>query len=382
MNRMRIIKLVEYELKTQWRIFLIFFVVVFFLILPSMSALILVGELPGKIEKMSEDTGLSELWVFAETAEDLEWLKTQKVSFYQSQKTDDYTFFIVDNEGEGEYEYQSDAELLIYPFDGKNLIAELMADHLAQGNAPSVTASAEDEDKIWLRKEDAERLGYALGDSVRLSTRKGECVRKVAGIYYDDFSFTGAYISGDGFLNYYETESVACRIKTEDIRSCVRMIRSLRSQYIRYEGETNLLQSVLAVEYTAYLIMGLLLVLLAGLTYDLMYFYFQKRKYYYAVLKTQGLSNRWFFGINYGLFFLLYTFSFLSSLLFAPAYLKKIEERFDLFLPELGLQLSIRRKETILFYCILLVLVCVICIPVTANYKDDRMGRQLNENEG
>ena len=379
---MRIIKLVEYELKTQWRIFLIFFVVVFFLILPSVSALILVGELPGKIEQMSEDTGLTELWVFADTTEDLDWLKGQNVSFYQSQKPDEYAFFLLDHEREGGTEYQAGAEMLFYPFEGKNMIAELMTDHLVQGNPPSATASAEDKDKIWLREEDAKRLGYGLGDSVRLCTEKSECILEVAGIYYDDFSFTEAYISGDSFLNHYETESVACRIKTEDVRSCVKMIRSLRSRYIRYDGKTNLLQSILAVDYTAYLIMGLLLILLCGLTYDLMYFYFQKRKYYYAILKTQGLSNRWFFGINYGLFFLLYTCSFSFSLLFAPAYLKKIEEKFDLFLPELGLKLSIWNKETIMYYFILLILICMICIPVTVKYKDDRMSRQLNENEG
>jgi len=385
MKHLRFMKLAIYELRTQWRMLALFAVVAFFLLLSSFCVFLTVSELPKDLEDYAKKKRLMNFSVEVRTKEEWERIASLPINGGGGYFLDGGLQEIrLDGVSEGK-----DAEfgLIFYPENRKNIWMDTMRRYILEGRAPEPADALSD--CIWLKKQTAAELGASIGSMVYAGYPDCRTPFILTGILDDSFDWFDAWLPGEtvwSMLAGTEYESIAgvCyTIHNESSRQFFQVLRSIRAARIYiWSVEEDYMKSIRIIRYAVFAVAFLVFLLLFSLTYDMMRFYHQKRLYYYAVLKAQGLNRRCYYGLLFILFFCVYAASALPAILVSPAFLASLERQIEEQVPYLDLTLSVWSIRSLLFFGAVVLLIAVSCLPSAKQYGEKRLGRRLNEDEG
>ncbi|MBR5348649.1 MAG: hypothetical protein IK125_05385 [Lachnospiraceae bacterium] len=385
MKHLRFMKLAIYELRTQRRMIALFAVVAFFLLFSSFCVFLTVSKLPKDLEEYAEKRRLLNFSVEIRTKE--EWGRIASLpingggGYFLDGRLQEIR---IDGISEGE-----DAELglIFYPENRKNVWMDTMDRYMLEGRAPESGDALSD--RIWLKRKTATELGVSIGSLVYAGFPDCRAPFLLTGILEDSFDEFDAWLPGETVwamlagTEYEPIADVCYTIHTENSQQFFRVLSKIRAERIYILSvQEDFMKSIRIIRYAVFAAAFLVFLLLFGLTYDMMRFYHQKRLYYFAVLKAQGLSRRCYYGLLFFLFFCVYAAAALPAILLSPAFLANLERQIEEQIPYLDLTFSVWSTRSLLFFGAVVLLIAVSCLPSARQYDEKKLGCRLNEDEG
>ena len=385
MKHLRFMKLAIYELRTQWRMLTLFAVVAFFLLLSSFCVFLTVSKLPKDLEDYAEKRRLLNFSVEVRTKEEWERIASLPINGGGGYFLDGRLQQIrLDGVSEGK---DAECGLIFYPDNRINIWMDTMKRYILEGRAPEPADALSD--CIWLKNSTATELGASIGSMVYAGYPDCRKPFILTGILDDSFDEFEAWLPGETVWSMfagteYETIAGVCyTIHTENSRQFFRDLSKIRAERIYILSvQEDFMKSIRIIRYAVFAVAFLVFLLLFGLTYDMMRFYHQKRLYFFAVLKAQGLNRRCYYGLMFLLFLCVYAVAALPAILLSPAFLEKLERQIEEQIPYLDLTFSVWSTRSLLFFGAVVLLIAVSCLPSARQYDEKRLGRRLNEDEG
>lgn len=310
------------EIKTQWRIFIVFFLIILVLLTASISINTLTFQLPKDLESYVTDYGLNSIGIYnldSDKFQKVDEIPAEVISVYakidgsvigiDTENTYEYKDFILSTDGTAEKWFA----------DKGNEELDYLNNHLLEGKG----FYSEDNDRlsIWISDFFMDELNLKCGDWINISNSNGDMIEcLIEGIYnQDDFSvpFITTF-AVYGFLSENNTYDISVQLRVSQLKNYYYVIRALEDSYISYYSEKDEVESLLLLIYALIVIDVIVLILTVSFSCSIFKLYHLYRDEFYVILKTQGMSNINIFKIIVMLMEGIYFMAFISAIFIAP----------------------------------------------------------------
>ena len=365
-NNLKWITIALNEIKTQWKVFVVFF----FIMQILLSALISINNfalnLPESINDYIKKYGVNFISIDSMTIDKMDVVCgiEDKVSYIYANMSGDVIGVDLEKDymkGE-EYVFPS-GEAEEYIKYGENSFINAFNECIVEGNG----FYEEDNDayKIWVSDFFMEELNLNCNDEIEVTCYDGSKIKcEIAGVFkYEDVGW--AYITN--MVVYEQVQGVEnfnaqALIIVDDFSEYFNVINILEDNFIHYSSEKDEMKSMVMILYTLVAVDVMVLMICVSFICTILKIYHMYRQEFYVVLRTQGLAKSDVVGVIVVIMETIYLAAFFVAECFSPllnGYLKdSILEIFENLTVELD---SFGRNDLMILF-LGMILVFVTCL--------------------
>lgn len=287
------------ELKTQWRCFVLFFLISFILLSALISIFSMTKHIPDEMTGYVKQTGNGSITIDADISnfEKIEALPLEIVSYHFPYTGSEAINIPKEMKGEILLEDGTfallDGSALRWLSDERSLRAEIIEEKLIEGR--TVEAADNTRQAIWISDQAAKLLNVKCGDSIefRATSEVAKSVScEVAGIYRQDATIFAYYVTTPLYYASLDTvKDVRITVVPQNLRNFRNVVNDLQPLCLSVYYTTDFVDSVMMLVYTLYAICAFLCLLLMSIVLSISKGYFNKRSQFFAICKAIGIKN-------------------------------------------------------------------------------------------
>lgn len=371
------------EIKTQWKVFVVFFFIMQILLTALISINNFALNLPESINDYIKKYGVNYISAGSMTTDKLEVVSElgDKVSYAFAVMTENIIGADLDKAYmKGDEYIVPTGYAEIYLKSGKNSVINALNESLIEGDK----FHEEDNDayKIWVSDFFMEELNLKCNDEIEVTCYDGSKIKcEIVGVYnFDDIweayiTTMAVYKSVQGAENF----SAQALIIVDDFAQYFKVINILEENFIHYTSEKDEMKSLVMILYTLIAVDFMVLMISVSFICTILKIYHMYRQEFYVILRTQGLAKKDVVGVIVILMEFIYLAAFFVAECFSPllnSYLKdSIQEIFENLTVELD---SFCINDLVILFVGML-LVFVTCVLQQRIFTKDSIKELLNK---
>lgn len=369
------------ELKTQYKLFIVFFLIMFILLTSSVSINTLGFSLKNKFDEYIDELGLNFIGAHIDATS-----KEETIYSTDSKIVNEYAYIygnVLGFTDEEEMEY-NDKDMSTQGWAVK-YIPNQENDIIKWVNEGNLEGEMIDEDSnnqclMWMSDYFADVLNLKCGDNYQLKNEDAAVNVTVAGIYaYDDFGWAFV-VSEDVYNSIYTTDGEwNVELYPNHIIKYFNVISNLKENFIMYDAMEDSMKSIALIIYGVEIIDIIVLLLNISFCVALIKMYYICRKEFFMILKTQGLTNKGIMKMIISIMSILYGVSFAFALVGAPLINKYIVSYINLLFDGFNMKVTYFCSNSIVLFLVGWGLVIASCVIQGKVFISDGISESLNK---
>lgn len=374
----RCLRLSFYELQTQWRCFLVFFLISVILLAAMISVFSLTKQIPAEMTDYINSTGEGSISVTLTDFQQLEEVEKLPVNFRQYQ----IAYMWEDSIGistqweptdmvEGQPVMLSSAGSVVYwvEEDCSDLLTTINAQLLS---GRGVTAADNRQNAIWLSRQAADVLGVQCGDTITFTVSSAGAkpvTCEIVGIYHQNIYLYTYYVS----LPLYRASLDSVDIMTvtlvpQNLKDYQNILAQLQEMHLAYDFSDEFMNSVMMLIYALYAVCLFLCLLETAMMFSISRSYFHKRRRFFSMCKAIGMRQRDIFGIVYTVMFCFLVIAFVIAMCIAPFLNQYMKDLLEELFGEMLISINVWNPFSAVIFGITALLLLISCIISNAAY--------------
>lgn len=369
------------ELKTQYRLFIVFFLIMFILLSSSVTINTLSYTLKNKFDDYIDEFGINYI-----VANNISEEKQNVIYDTQSKVRNQYSDLggnIIGYSDEDEMKY-NDMEMSTQGYAVKYIDNQEneMIGWINQGMIEGELIDIESNRRccIWMSDFFANELQLKCGDKYQLNVENNSVEVLVEGIYsYAEFGW--AFVISSAAYEIIDTSGNGWKIELQptEIINYFKVIKTIRDNYIFYDGMEDSMKSIALVIYGVEAIDIIVILLNISFCFALIKMYYICRKEFFMILKTQGLSNKGVLKIIISIMSIIYMVSFNMALLASPFLNDYIVDYINFLFEGFNMKTTYFSMSSIGLFIVGFVFVIVSCVMQARVFMNEGISENLNK---
>lgn len=375
------------EIKINLKFFLIFIFISVILFSAVISIFGLALQIPAELTGMIAGSRYSRIKVTNLNMDDLEYMESfpSTISYYvEDLNQTQLNVSGIDPTSEENEPIQIQGNIQNWIPNNKNATLKYLNENILNGSPWTEQDNDISESgavPIWLNEHVADLLSVKVGDIVKLYNKNGNPVVNsvVKGIYSMKLSILYSY-----FINVptYEKLRTADDMTTVNAKKPYQVILSpykiynlsniiseLRKQYFCVSAEDDVINSLMYIIYTLYILTLFLICVSGGIFNTIIHLYFSKRRKYFGIYKAIGLNNNVLVLITFYVSQIIMTISFIFATLISPFINKYVINIINSLFDEVKINPVTSISSKLIIYAGITLLVFLICLINKKQYK-------------
>lgn len=370
------------ELRTQWRIFIVFFLIMFVLLTSAISINTLNCMLKDEFEKYIKEYGIDSIDVNTTTEEIISVIESMPVRIDDvSAMLSGETIGININK-----DYNLDGESIItqgcatrFLKNGNSRDVKYLNETLLEGD--SFLEDDNQKAEVWIEKYFADMLGVKCGDIILMKNEDRHIKATVKGIYpleQTNWSFvTTDKVLDELYGNNNELRNVTFSV--DGIENYFKVVNDLKENFISFNSQKEEIRAIMLIIYGAMVVNIIVIMLTVSFCASILKMYYVYRKEFFIITKTQGLSNDNITKIILTLMEMVYVSSFAVALLISPFLNRYLVNSINKIFDGLNMKARMFDKNSLWILSIGIGMVCITCIIKHKTFESDEISESLNK---
>ena len=277
------------ELRTALRLLLMLGLITICLFSISVAFLTLGMSLPGQIAKEVAEKGYDHIFLWMLSVDDAHALESQPIELVET-----YTSYAFDT---GYLEHPSESEVsggggVLFEWMGNTKLSDELRANLCDGVIEPQTAGH----ILWIHQSIAAQFNWSAGQTVSFLGRDGDylCDLTIQGIFTGAERENSYYISESAyviFLKTYADCQFEALVRPQDFFDTNKIISWAWGRGVVSEYNKEVVRAAQMLDYAFHVFTIILMLVLAGVFFNFLSVYFEKRASFYAIHAALGMSN-------------------------------------------------------------------------------------------